>query len=163
MYADYTYQQSELFYIALIAVFITFSSLRSLRGRKVKPFNIFMRPLIYVILGLFILFTDISPLVLIAVALGSVVGVVLGSRFGEGSQVFLNQGEIYYKRSPIILGIWLGSYIARIFMYSYMSSSIFYVVAIPLDFLLFMSAFMLLGESIYVFREYSKLKHSQRL
>nr|WP_256202655.1 hypothetical protein [Sulfuracidifex tepidarius] len=139
---------------------ITFSSLRSLRGRKVKPFNLFTRPLIYVILGLLILLTDISPLVLVAVILGSILGILLGDRFGKGSQVFLDQGEIFYKRSPIILAIWLSSYIARVLMYPYLGSSLLYVVSIALDFLLFMSGFMLLGESIYVFREYSKLKRA---
>ncbi len=158
---SYSQLNPELTYFLVIGIILVISSFRSLKGRRVRPFRLFLRPLIYILLGAVFLVEGFSFIVVVSVISGSLVGFLLGDRFGSGAEVFVNAGEIFYRRSPIVLGIWLLSYVGRVFIYQYDgtgSSSIFLDVA--LDFLLFSSAFMLMGESIYVYKEYSRIKNA---
>lgn len=110
-------------------------------------------PVIYVILTVL----TVVPLeIAYPIALSSLaaipLGYALGYLFGQKVEFFNSNGVLYFKRSPLILLIWLVSFIVRIvleFEFSLNLQALFIV-----DIILALTAGLLIGEAVHVLRSH---------
>lgn len=147
---------SYLIYLVILAVVLTLSSYRSLYGRKYRPFRTFLRPLLYLLLGLSVLTQDFSGSLLLVSLTGLLAGIAVGGKLGSGVSFYYSGTELYYKRSPWVYLIWLGSFIARVYVETL--SSISTLDTTILDSLLLFSSGLLLGESYHVVMKVKSLR-----
>jgi len=146
-------------YIIILIIILVYSSYKSIiKGRKVRPSRLFIRPLFYIFLSLSTLSNTISMVELISILIGSVTGFLIAYYFGEDTKLFIGKNnDIYYKRSPVIFTLWILSFLGRIYIYFISENNITWIEII-FDFLLLMSTFMTLGESFYIYKKYRILK-----
>ncbi|AWR97002.1 DUF1453 family protein [Acidianus sulfidivorans JP7] len=145
---------STVEYYFIIALIIFLSSLRSVKGRKYKPTRVFIRPILYLLLGILVIVGDpvILPLLIVAIILG----IYLGMRFGLGTKFFIKGGILYYKRPIILYIIWLSLFVLRLFIgiaFPYNVEGIKIT-----DILLMISAGILLGESYRIIKIANSIK-----
>lgn len=104
-------------FVLIIAVIVTLRLYRGINGRAFSSARVLRTPVIYVILTLITVvptgitdFADLGTLLLIPV------GLVIGYRFGVNVSFFEQNGIVYYKRSQVIMFVWLVSLILRLVM-----------------------------------------------
>ncbi len=146
-------------YIIILIIILVYSSYKSIiKGRKVRPSRIFIRPLVYIFLSLSALSNTVSMVDSISILIGSVAGFLIAYYFGEDTKLFIGKNnDIYYKRSPVIFTLWILSFLGRIYIYFISENNISWIEII-FDFLLLMSTFMTLGEFFYIYKKYRILK-----
>lgn len=99
--------------IAIIAFVIGRRLIGNKKGSKYSLRSIFLRPLIYLVLTIvFIIGLQLWQIGVIVVSV--VLGIFLGMKLGERSNIFETDGKIMYKRSNDVLAIWLIAFIIRI-------------------------------------------------
>jgi hypothetical protein len=150
-YTQYNFQESHMVYLVLLAVIITISAIRTTKGRKYSPLSVLSQPLIYLVLGGILVFSNQATLLM--AFLGTITGFVIGIIFGRGVLIFRNDGELYYKRSIFVYLIWLSLYLLRalINILSINQTSIEVV-----DILIMFSSGLLIGESLNVIKKARK-------
>lgn len=148
----------ELAVLIILAVLITFRTYRNLKLRRVNVVRLYFSPIFYMILSVLslIAITMTPEFVLIfvfIVAAGTVIGFIFGGNveFRE-----LDTGT-YYKRSVLIIFVWLASFIARAITGYLLPTSFYANFGITL--LLALTAGMLLGEAVRINREYNTHKN----
>ncbi len=147
-------------YIYLIGflVFIIFLRImRGIRGRRFSQGRVLMLPVIYILITLAtVIPLELShPIALISLA-GIPAGFVVGYLFGQKVQFFNKNGMLYFKRSPVIMIIWLVSFVIRIvleFEFTLNFQALFAV-----DVLLAVTSGLLIGESIHILRSHAEHK-----
>lgn len=147
------YGSSEGVVLLILVLFISLRIYRGMRGQKFTN-RIYLLPIIYIVLTVLTLFTYAPSLLEIAVTLVAIpVGAIAGLKLGESAQIFEKGGVAHYKRSPVIMGIWLVSYVARVLLPIAFPAAIFilFIVGAILAF----TSGMLLGETINLRKKYN--------
>ena len=160
-----------LLIVPLIVVF--FIARLFLRGRKGAKFSltgIFIRPVIYTIITLaflFILSPEQDAMLIAAIAIGLLLGLLLGRR----SDIFEKDGKVMYRRSNWVTILWLIGFAIRIlidFLYNpaltaptlNIAQVLFYekttYILFIADILLAFTAGLLLGEAIVLYQSHKK-------
>ncbi|ARM75358.1 DUF1453 family protein [Acidianus manzaensis] len=146
-------------YLAVFAVIIFLSSLRSIRGRKYKLGKLFLRPILYLLLGAFLAFSDLFLfpiyIFLLFLIFSIIFGVLIGLKLGKAT-VFYKNSELYYKRSLVTYIIWLILFLGRISIE--ILGSVNDLELVILDSMLMLSAGLLIGESYQVITFVRKMK-----
>ncbi len=157
--------------VAIILFFIARMAWRGMKGTKYSVTSLFMRPVIYMILTVFLVL-GLMPwqdAVLAAVALA---GIALGLLFGKKANLFEKAGKVMYKRSNEVTILWLVAFVIRISIdfllnpaYSEATSISSILAAAsafesaPIvygaDLLLAFTAGLLLGEAFVLYRNYN--------
>ncbi|MDE1861072.1 MAG: DUF1453 family protein [Candidatus Micrarchaeota archaeon] len=160
--------------VAIILFILARRVIRNIKGAKYSTASIFMAPVIYLFLTLYLLvglmaWQDIA--ILIAIAAGTVAGLELGKH----SDIFEKDGKVLYRRSNEIMILWIVGFVVRIgidFLYNpsfamiasgepanaaataqlavYETSPVIFGA----DMLLALSAGLLLGEAVMLYRKH---------
>lgn len=155
----------------IIIFFIARVFLRKRKGSVYSVRGIFLRPILYILISiafLFILSLEQDLLLIVAILLGTLIGLILGKR----SDMFEKNGKIMYKRSNEITILWLVGFVVRILIDLYynpalssstinLSKILIYEQTIPIlfisDILLALTAGLLLGEAIILYKNHAKM------
>ena len=108
--------------IAALVVFVVGRRfIGSRKGTKYSVQSIFLRPVIYIVLSaILILGLELWQVGILAV--GVVLGILLGMQLGKRSDIFEKEGKILYKRSNEVLAIWIIAFVIRITIDFYTNS-----------------------------------------
>ncbi len=154
----------------IIIFFIVRVFLRKRKGSVYSVKGIFLRPILYILISivfLFILGLEQDLLLIVAILLGTLIGIILGKR----SDIFEKNGKIMYKRSDEITILWLAGFVVRILIDLYynpaltsptisISKILIYEQTVPIlfisDILLALTAGLLLGEAIILYKKHAK-------
>ncbi len=144
--------------LIVIALVLTLRVYRGMKGMKYSPGQVYSAPLIYFIL-LLVGLADLNPSYtdIIAVVLTLILGYFVGRKLAGGVRFFDKDGAIYYKRSPIILVIWLVSFIVR-FGLDYITIPGITYLAIAVEVVLALTTGMIAGEAHHInisYKEYA--------
>ncbi len=143
------------FLLFIVAIVVVRRIKYATHGRRFSRGRVISLPAIY----LFLTLVTIIPLeYLYPEAMLSLltipVGFAAGYMFGKHVSFFDRGGVLYFKRSPVVLILWLVSYITRIFLYYLLGTN--FQVAFIVDAILALTSGLLLGESIRVIRGHSQ-------
>ncbi|MCL4375336.1 hypothetical protein M1394_00865 [Candidatus Marsarchaeota archaeon] len=149
---------SSLLVIAFVAIILTFRVYRNMKGTKFTAKKLYIAPATYILLALFSFAiysytVDEIVLMFVLMAAGVGAGYVLGS-----AEFFINGGETFYKRSPVIITIWLISYIAR-FGLAYAYPNVI-IINIIVEAALFFTTGLITGEAVSISRKYEEHKRN---
>ena len=146
-------------YVLLIAIalVLTLRMYRGMTGTKFKRWRLYFLPIVYLALVFFSLPALSLTYVDIAVVLGSIIaGGLLGLRYGGGVQFYDKNSQIYYKRSPVIMMVWLASYIGR-FAVGLLVPSNFYI-NFAVEIALALTTGLIAGEAYHIYNKYKEYK-----
>lgn len=143
------------FLLAIILLVVVRRIMYAVHGRRFSRGRVLSLPVIY----LFLTFVTLIPLeYLNPVALLSLlaipVGFVAGYMFGKQVSFFNKDGVLYFKRSPVILILWLISYITRIVLVYLLGSN--FDIVFTVDSILALTSGLILGEAIRVLKGHSQ-------
>ena len=147
---------SSLLLIGFVAIILTFRVYRNMKGTKFTAKRLYLLPATYVLLALssFAVYSyTVEEIILMLVLLAA--GVVSGFVFGS-AEFFMNEGKTFYKRSPVIITIWLISYLAR-FGLAYEYPNVV-IINIIVEAALFFTTGLIIGEAISISRKYEEHK-----
>jgi hypothetical protein len=99
----------------VIALILVLRLYRGMKGRVYRHSRVFRTPILYsLILVFFVLYVEYSHPLFLLTFLFIPVGFILGTRFDFKPKFFYYNKMLYYKRSPIVLIIWLVSFMTRL-------------------------------------------------
>lgn len=137
----------EYVIIGIIFLFISIRVfVRGINGRPYRQSYLYRRPVLYTLLTLYLIFpelyvSDFILLVLLAIPLGF----IIGDRYGGDVSFFSVNSTLYFKRSPVIMIIWLISFGIRLILEILYPTVFLYDVMV--DLLLAFTDGMLIGEA----------------
>ena len=138
--------------VIIIAIIVTLRLYRGINGRAYSRTRVLRTPVIYVILTLITVvptgisnIADLGTLVLIPV------GLIVGYRFGTNVTFFRQNGIVYYKRSQIIMVVWLFSLIIRLVMEILYPTSSTAILAVNV--LLTVTTGLIIGEAMNIIKK----------
>ena len=137
------------FFLVLVALVIARRVLSGVRGRIYSERRVLTIPVIYILLTVLSVVTlgYLHEIILGTLALLPA-GVLLGSKFGTKVEFFWKNGTVYYKRSPIVLILWLVSFIVRVLLETIYPGNL--NVEIVIDAVLSATAGLLMGEAMNI-------------
>lgn len=141
--------QSLYIVLILFAVFVTIRIYRGVNGRAYSTPRVLRLPVIYVLLTLITILAvgTLDPL-LVATLAFIPAGFLLGYRFGTKVKFFSRNNRVYYSRSPIIMTVWLVSFIGRLVIEVTIPPSI--TVYFIIDLILCATTGVLIGEALNI-------------
>ncbi len=137
------------FFLVLVALVIARRVLSGIHGRIYSERRVLMIPVIYILLTVLSVVTlgYLHEIILSTLALLPA-GVLLGSKFGTKVEFFWKNGMVYYRRSPIVLILWLVSFIVRVLLETIYPGNL--NVEIVIDAVLSATAGLLMGEAMNI-------------
>lgn len=105
----------DSFYLLIfIAIILTLRIYRGVSGRIYSNSRVLRPPIIYLLITIIAVlgvgFIDNTILLTLALI---PLGFLIGYRFSTNVNFFSRNGTVYYKRSPVIMVIWLASFLGR--------------------------------------------------
>lgn len=138
-------------FLVIIALILVRRIIRGIYGRRYSTGRVLFLPVFYILLTMaFVLFIDLGDRNLYYTLLLMPAGIVIGLRIGGGASFFLKNGEVYYKRSPYIMTVWLASYIARLILLFLYPDNL--TIAFAVDAVLSATAGVIVGEAVHLVR-----------
>ncbi|GGM67174.1 hypothetical protein GCM10007108_01540 [Thermogymnomonas acidicola] len=98
--------------VLILVVWLVYRLYRGLHGSRFSVSRIVVRTVIYVLLFLTVVDAGILSVPFLIVAL--IAGLVAGLVYGRGVSFSLVEGRQYYRRSTVVMAIWLVGYIFRL-------------------------------------------------
>lgn len=99
--------------IVVILLLIVMRALRGIKGTKYSARSLFIRPAIYIVLTVVLVFA-LALWQDVFLLLSIVTGVLLGLFLGKRANIFEKEGQIMFKRSMEVTVLWLVAYVIRI-------------------------------------------------
>lgn len=145
--------------LILVAIYLTVRMYRNLKGTKFNESKVYRLPLIYLTLTIISLFT-ISPSLtdIIVVIIAIAIGYFIGLRLGAGLQFFEKEGATHYRRAPLILILWMVSFVLRFAIELFYPTNL--VLGLATEILLAGTTGMILGEAVHIVRSHKNYKKS---
>lgn len=146
---------SYVFPIVIFAVIIALRVIRSVSGRVYSTARVLRLPVVYTIITLIAVIGIgfLDNVIFLTLALIPV-GFLLGYRFGTNVNFFTRNGIVYYRRSPVIMIIWLGSLIGRMILELFYPENLQVMLAI--DSALSVTTGLIIGEALNLVSERKK-------
>lgn len=158
---SYTNGIGNLGSLAFLLIIVAWVAARrimfAVRGRRFSKRRVLSLPVLYIFLT-FLLIVPLEynyPMALTSL-LAIPAGFVVGYMFGKQVKFFNKNGALFFKRSPVVMVIWLVSYAARVILFYEFSSNL--QVSFIFDAVLALTAGMLIGESIRILRSHSEYR-----
>lgn len=152
----------EIYPILLIVIFIIARRIyKNIKGVKFSKRGVYALPAIYLaltIISFAVLIPTFKEIIIAALAL--VIGLFAGLHLGGGVKFFYKNKQAYYTRSPIILTIWLISYIIRIALDLLLPANIY--LSIGASVLLAATTGMIIGEAHHINKAYKSYGAKQK-
>lgn len=140
---------SFYFFLGFIAFIVVLRLYRGIRGRVYRNSIVLRPPIAYIVLTLIsVVFLGLVDNVLLLTLLFIPAGTLLGYRFGTNVKFFSRRGVVYYSRSPIMLSIWLASFMGRLVLEFIFPDSL--NIIFILDAVLSLTTGLLLGEALNI-------------
>lgn len=143
--------------LVLVALYVALHVIRNARGMRFSTSTLYRLPLVYLALTAIELLA-IGPTYLdaIAVAAAVVAGAVVGLHASGGVHFFEKRGRVHYRRSPVIMIIWLLSFIGRFWVeIAYPAVP---VAALAVDMVLAGTTGLIIGEAFHIKRGYESYR-----
>ena len=138
-------------FLVFIVLIVIRRVMRGIYGRRYSTGRVLFLPVFYVVLTLiFVAAFSATDIYAYYTFLLIPAGAIVGWRFGGGVSFFMKNGEVYYKRSPYILVVWLVSYILRVLLEFLFPSNL--TIAFGVDAVLAITAGLIIGEAIHLIR-----------
>ena len=152
---------SEIVVLVIVAAYLTFRAYRGMTGIRFRATRLFTTPMLYLILTLLSLFV-LNPtyLDIIAVCAAVVVGTLVGLQLAGGAQFYEKNNAIYYKRSPLVLVVWLVSFVLRLGVGLLYPTNL--LIGILVEILLAGTTGVIIGEAVHINRSYNSYKESHK-
>lgn len=146
---------SFLFFLVFIVIIISLRLYRGVAGRVYSNVRVLRLPVVYMILTLVTVLGIgfIDNVILLTLALVPV-GFLFGYRFGSNVNFFTRNGAVYYKRSPMIMIVWLVSYVGRMGLEFLFPLNL--QVIIVVDAALSLTTGLIIGEALNITTERKK-------
>lgn len=140
------------FLLAIFAIVISLRIYREINGRMYSTARVLRLPVTYVIFTLFeVLVVGLIDPILIAALVLIPVGVFIGDKVGTKVKFFNRNNMVYYIRSPVIMIIWLASFIGRVIIEFALPQS--FTLDLVFDLLLSATTGLLIGEALNIIRK----------
>jgi hypothetical protein len=141
--------ETLVIFLAIIAIIVARRIARGIYGRRYSTGRVLFLPVFYVLLTLvFVIFLNLGDTDIYYTLLLIPAGAVMGLRIGGGISFFMKNGEVYYRRSPVILIIWLASYVSRILLEVLYPTN--RTIAFAVDVVLALTAGLIIGEAVHL-------------
>lgn len=151
------------FFLIFLAFMVMRRVYRGMNGMRFSTARLLRIPIVYLILTVIsMLFVPLEDIFL-AAGIG-VAGFVAGFLFGDSANFYMQGENTFYRRSPIILTVWLLALIARVIVEIVFSQSTAFAstsvstAAIIVDLLLAGSTGLMAGETLKIYRKYEEFK-----
>jgi hypothetical protein len=143
--------------IVFLAIIITLRLYRGLNGRIYSTSRVLRTPIIYILLTLFtVFFSGILNTALESTILLIPLGTLLGYAYGTHVTFFYRNNYLYYKRSPVVMIIWLVALIIRFGIEVLIPLNVTWLLII--DLLLSGTTGILMGEALNIIRKRKEFK-----
>ena len=150
--------------LVIIAVRLFTRLRKNASGARYSLRSILLLPILYSAITFFLMIgMPVSEDAILVISL--IIGIAIGLLLGRRSEIFEKDGKMMYRRSAVIMAIWLVGFIARVGLEFVSGSFDFGPGMTPLspsgafifgaDVLLAFSAGLLLGEAIMLYRSHS--------
>ncbi len=151
---------SVYFVLIFFAIIVTLRIYRGVNGRAYSTSRVLRLPVVYVILTLITILAvgSFDPILVATLALIPA-GFILGYRFGTKVRFFNRNNQVYYARSPVIMVIWLASFIIRLVVEEAMKPSL--TVYFVVDLALCATTGLLIGEALNIVQKKKEYEDSQ--
>ncbi len=138
-----------LYFLVFIAIIVTLRLYRGIHGRRYSNARVLRLPVIYTILTLVsvLLAGFIDNEILVTLALIPL-GFIVAYRFGSNVNFFTRNGTVFYRRSPVIMVIWLASFISRYILEILYGNNL--QVILFVDAILSLTTGLIIGEAFHV-------------
>lgn len=141
------------FLFIIIAIFLIMRTYRGISGRRFNTSRVYRTPIIYgILLVFFVVYLEYSNPLFFLTLLFVPVGFLIGLRFDIRPKFFYNNQQLYYKRNPLVLIIWLISYLSRLALEFLYPSNIY--ANITVDSLLALTTGIIISEAITLLKTY---------
>ncbi|MCL4334655.1 MAG: hypothetical protein M1402_00955 [Candidatus Thermoplasmatota archaeon] len=140
-------QYYEFIIIGVIFLFIAIRVFaRGINGMPYRKSYLYRRPVLYTFLTIYLIIPELYVSDSILFVLAAIpLGFILGDRFGGNVTFFNRNGTTYFKRSPVIMIIWLISFGVRLVLEVLYPTVFLYNIMV--DLLLAFTDGMLIGEA----------------
>ena len=149
---------SEFVFVAIIAIVVVRRLYLSVNGARFSVGRVFRLPVIYIVLTVsFVAFSYLKSFFFYTIA-GCVVAffalLLLGLRYSSDMEFFDRGGELYYKRKPYIMIIWLVALLSRVVLEVVASNFMFAIITV--DVLMAASTGLITGEAVNTYRAHER-------
>lgn len=155
---------ADFLVLILIIFFVARRIYRAFHGRRYRSWRIYFFPIIYALFTflLFLLDYRIMPYY---VLLGSIflasLGFVIGYKYGEKVYFYYRGNNLYYKRSPVIISIWIILYFFRLLLI--ISNFNVDFISCIIDMIIAMATGMLIGEALNISKKKKEFVEKNKL
>ncbi len=138
-----------VYFLIFVAIIVTLRLYRGMYGRRYSNARVMRLPVVYTILTLIsvLILGFIDNIVLLTLALIPL-GFFIAYRFGSNVNFFTRNGEVYYRRSPVIMIIWLGSFLTR-YLLEILYGNNFQIILV-VDAILSLTTGLIIGEAFHI-------------
>ena len=144
---------SYAIFFLIIAIFLVMRTYRGIAGRRFNTSRIYRTPIIYgLLLVFFVVYLEYSHPLFFLTLLFVPAGFLIGLRFDIRPKFFYNSQQLYYKRNPLVLIIWLISYLSRLALEFLYPSNIY--ANLTVDSLLALTTGIIISEAITLVKTY---------
>lgn len=141
-----------LFFLAFIVVILTLRLYRGISGRRYSRARVMRLPIVYTAITLItVLGVGFIDEVLLYTLVLIPVGFLFGYRLGSNVNFFTSNGAVYYKRSPVIMILWLVSFLGRIILEFFFATNL--QVLLIIDSALALTTGLIMGEAYNLITE----------
>ncbi|MEM3675442.1 MAG: hypothetical protein QXV22_00115 [Thermoplasmataceae archaeon] len=141
----------------IIILIVTRRLYRGINGTRFSYARVLRLPVIYGILTIFyslLLPTQYIIYSLILIAMGTALGVL----FGSSVKFFTRNQQVFYRRSPVIMSVWLAAFIARISVDFAFPNNQIAILVVTL--LLSVTTGIIIGEAFHLITQYRRMNES---
>lgn len=143
------------FLLAIVLLVVVRRIMYAVNGRRFSTGRVLSLPVIYLVLTFVTLIpleylNPMSLLSLLAIPVGFAAGYMFGKQVS-----FFKRGEVlYFKRSPVILVLWLISYVTRIILIYFLGTN--FEIVFLVDSILALTSGLIIGEAVRVLKGHSQ-------
>ena len=138
-----------LYFLVFIAIIVTLRLYKGVYGRRYSNARVLRLPVIYTILALIsVLILGFIDNVLLLTLAFIPLGFIVAYRFGSNVNFFTRNGEVYYRRSPVIMIIWLVSFLTRYILEILYGNNLQIIMLV--DAILSLTTGLIIGEAFHI-------------
>ncbi|MEM0200829.1 MAG: hypothetical protein QXD23_00275 [Candidatus Micrarchaeaceae archaeon] len=144
--------------LVIVILYIIYRIYKNTKGIQYTQKNIYRGPVIYLILvflGLLSFNTNYIDFIIVIFSI--ILGYFIGRKLSVGVKFFEKNGITFYKRSPLILEIWLISFLAR-FIIEILYPNIF-ILSLITEIILALTTGLILGEAYHIVISHKQKKN----
>lgn len=142
-------------FILVIVLILSARVYRGRNGTKFSMYRVIGMPILYLLLTVgTVFYSNMTYAEYTIAAVAFVIGTLLGTMLGKETRFFDKDERLYYKRSTVVISVWLVSYVFRDILPILFTGIPLVIIAANIA--LALTTGMLIGESVHIYREYKR-------